>query len=457
MNKQNENEEPITLDISYEVNYDDIVDKEDSDISLLDTKYKVVANDINVLKNGGKELQEKLNEAVIDATGLVAFQTGQAVSSISLISTLNPKLQIYTTDYNDQYFLEIEDHETRIETNEQNIETLNAIVQESFNSFGVYETETGTLTKDFNTPYRPNLTEIRQLNPDYIQVQLEPNLFTNTTSGNATFTLNLSDIVNDDVDKTISILIYKNNELVEQIDQDIVAGASGHQLLSGNVNFEANDQVYFEYDITAGTGSITSNTAPKINIEVRGLSVEGAKASTTIDDVDTAGNQGLVPRFKDTDSKIETNATSIVNNTNAINANTASIATNRTDINTHTTQIDKINVETILFENLNGQQANIPAGYVNLTESIYNFREIIITGFIDASSYRDKTFVLNIPTSIISINIETDDLNKRNRKFILQITGGGDQLEIQFNSTNQLQTTWYNQERITRVIGKGRK
>lgn len=298
------NEDIKVGEISFNVNYDDIIDKEDSDISLLNEKYKVVAKDINTLKQGGIELQTKLNQAVIDATGLVAFLTGELVSTVSLISTENPKLELYTTDVIDPYFLEAEDHETRITSNEEGIATLNAIVSENFNTFGVYETPAGTLTEGDNAPVRPNLTVINALDPAYIEVQTSPNLFINNAYATASFTLNLSDVVNDSNDKTVAILIYANGELVKTISQDIVAGASGHQLLSGTFPINQGDEVYFEYDITEGTGSITANTPPRINIEVRGNVLEGARASTTVDDVDSGANEGLVPRFKDIDTNI---------------------------------------------------------------------------------------------------------------------------------------------------------
>lgn len=356
------NEDIKVGEISFDVNYNDIIDKEDSDISLLNEKYKVVAKDINTLKQGGIELQTKLNQAVIDATGLVAFLTGELVSTVSLISTENPKLELYTTDVIDPYFLETEDHETRITSNEEEIATLNAIVSETFNTFGVYETPAGTLTEGENAPLRPNLKVISALDPAYIEVQTTPNLFINNASATASFTLNLSDVVNDSNDKTVAVLIYANNVLVKTISQEIVAGASGHQLLSGTFPINQGDEVYFEYDITEGTGSITANTPPRINIEVRGNVLEGAKASNVIDDVDSGNNTGIVPRFKGYD-----------------------------------TDIKNLKESTFLFENPSNSIVSI--GNITLTESIKNFKTVEFR--IGASIYRIQP-VLN--TRFINLN-----------------------------------------------------
>lgn len=232
---------------------------------------------------------------------------------------------------------QVNENTTNITVNTGSINTLNALIQQSFTDSGVYTSPSGVLNAE-SGEVRVVLTAVTPLDPTYVSVSVDPNenLFVNKFDGTINFIVQFDGIQNDDVQKTLVLKVYDNktDTIIKSFTKVIPVGAYITTNVIGVLEVLKDEQVYFTYSISDGAGNLTVANDIIYNIELQ--STNNLNAVKTSELIVDKTDPDLANEGANTDlNQIYINKNDIITNTNNIATNTANISslTSRVSVN----------------------------------------------------------------------------------------------------------------------------
>lgn len=197
-----------------------------------------------------------------------------------------------------------------IEENTNSIITLNNLIQESFETHGVYTSPQGTAT---NETIRPILTAQTPLDPEYVEVAVDPNpnQFTNLKDGKIIFSLFFSNLTNlsETESATLTLNIYINNILVASPSGTRDPNWSGSFPIEGALTVAAGDVVYAEFVVQ---GSLSVDAPIQYTINYKSADIIASPSSNILNDKIENPNLGINADL----NQISTNTTNITTKAN---------------------------------------------------------------------------------------------------------------------------------------------
>lgn len=205
-----------TRDINYQIDMEQIIDKVDGKILSTPESTKITANDVNTLKQGIIEVRNKLDEAVIDAVGLVSFSSGEIINQVAIATdVINPAV-IYKKGTIDAKLEDINasvEVESTINDNQDN--RLDEI-EDVLASGGIQRIFIEQITSSINIPQTPitflTAPAATTSNPDSENFTYNAGIFTFKSAGQLTFIISSNFTENVGSVISLNVGVYKNSD-----------------------------------------------------------------------------------------------------------------------------------------------------------------------------------------------------------------------------------------------------